>query len=488
MVRYYKYLLPGVLILIVLLIAFIAYMLFPKKHSNTMSKGNATISGQIDFNGVPPENGTIALYAAPKDSNSFELIQNGIQAQDVVKWEWQGATDGKMYDIKASLIDGSGKQIAQSNVITVAAPATGEMLVINSPHTPATTTAASLSGSVGLNGYIPTNATINVVARQSGTLQFNQIVSNLNATDMVTWSWSGATAGESYDIQARLLSSNGTVISESSISTVSAPAANEVLNITSQLKPPSSVQSGSASISGFVDLNGSIPNSTTVQIAYRVTGTTQFNMAINGMNATNGAAWSIPNLNAGTSYDIQAYLQQGGQTVIYSQIYTFTAPAANEIITINAPSQAAAPPQMTSFQCFNQNSSGLWNVTASFQVQSGAQQYWVQIGTSPQSLSNVFQLRYQPSSSTLSGNIYTLNTGNLFTTGTTYYANYAYSQSATSGFSGDFSLFSNVASFTCNAQPTSTNTPTPTLTNTPTPTPTNTPTPTPTTPPPTNGM
>jgi hypothetical protein len=125
-------------------------MVFPTSHQKSISRGNATISGQLDFNGVPPENGTVALYAAPEDSNNFELIQNGIQAQDVVKWEWQGAQNGKMYQVKATLLDGSGKQIAQSNVITVAAPATDELLTINSPFVPQVETAASLSGAVGL--------------------------------------------------------------------------------------------------------------------------------------------------------------------------------------------------------------------------------------------------------------------------------------------------------------------------------------------------
>lgn len=481
--RFKPFIIP--LIALVAIAGIFAYSQF--FHKNKAS-ANASISGEVDFNGVVPTDSTISIYQRVKGTVTFEVVESGIVAADKAAWEWDAAEEGKVYDIKATLVGSNNNEIAESNILNVAAPATNEVLTINSPAQPETPGNATMSGTVGLNGYIPEGATVTIVARQTGLSQFNPVVTNLSASDGVAWSWDQAQSGQSYDVEAQLLDSSGNILSQSSILTAAAPATNEVLNITSNIAPPAPA---TVSISGVVDLNGNIPSNTTISIATRVTGQSQFNTIATGLSATNGIAWNWPQAQSGTSYDVQASLVQGNNTIATSQILTGYAPAANEVLIINAPTQAQGPSNTPSVQCVNMNSANQWSGTISFRQVQGAQQYWIQIGTSPQSVNNIFEYRYQPTD--LSGNTYTYTTSNIFNNGTTYYIRYAYSNSATSGNIGDFSQFSNQQQFGCTPPNVPTNTPIPTATplptstpvpptNTPTvtPSPTNTPTPTPT--------
>lgn len=460
--------------------------------SITQWKGNSTVSGTLDLNGTPPQGATIAVEAKRNGESSYTIVASGISPIDGATWSWGGAESGVDYSFRA-VLQTNGNTVARSDNTNIVAPATEEVLRMNLPSAsfaagtatmPSDTTSAqtqtpsSISGIFNLNGYIPPTSTINILARKQGDSNFIVVAQSIPAIDNGAWSWTNSIQNTTYEVQAVV--STGSTSLSSQVVTMTAPATNEVLTINSNIQPPTPAI---VSISGTFNLNGSIPSGSTISVATRVTGTSQFNTVLSGINAINNATWSWNQATSGTSYDIQASLISNGNTVAQSQILTVSAAASGESLTINATNQPPTPPSGTITNNCVGTSNGLWQVSFNYNNNNAvqnAQQFQFQVGTSSGG-NQMVSVTNNPSNPNQSQN-YT--SGFVFTQGQTYYAQYSY---ATCQNCSTWSTWSAPLQFYCNPQaPTNTPTqiPTPSVsptsgpTNTPIPTPTNTPSPT----------
>lgn len=434
-------------------------------------EGKSVVSGTIDFNGVAPEQGSVSIGVRDSGPNEFKIFTTGLSPVDGNIWSYSDGKKGSAYEFQAYLIV-KGKTVAKSDIHLTVAPAIDETLRINAPSIPnqaTNKTQASISGTMNLNGYIPIGATITIQARPQGASSFTNVVTNLSALDGVAWSYNSANPGTSYEVQAFLVS-GGVNITQSQVVLITAPAFNESLTINSTAQSP---VPATTAVSGTINLNGSTPPGATIFIGVRPTGVGNFNTFTSGIAVVNGVSWAWGSAISGTAYDFQASIISNGTIINQSQILTVAAPAVSEVLTINAQTPPPAPPanSMTN-SCSSMNGGNQWQVNFTYNNNSviqNAQQYQLTVGTS-QGSNNLINITTSPSNPNQSQ---TYNTGNLFNSGTTYYAQYAYS---TCSNCNTFSSFSPSLSFYCNSAPT----PTPTNSPTPSPTasPTNTPTPT----------
>lgn len=463
-----------VLITMILGVVYYVHSFNRNNQSETIKKTkHASITGSIDFDGYAPPGSSISIMQRLSGQGQFTPVITNIDPIDGEGWTWTTAQAGYAYDLQANLIL-NGVAIAQSKILTIAAPADSEVLRINS-SVPAPAKQVALSGTIDLNGYVPTGAMISVSAQAAGSTQSTTFATGVYPADGAVWSWNNAQSGVSYQVQATLLL-NGSVIGRSQMQTIAAPAQNEVLTINSTLTPPAPAQ---VTISGTFNIDGIVPNGSTISLAARPTGTTTFTTVATNISAVDSGTWAWTTAQAGTSYDVQAYIQSNGITSTSSQILTVTAPAANEVLTLNAPAQPPMPPNSSiTNTCVGQNN-GLWQVQFTYNNNNAitnAQQYQLTVGTSSGG-NQLVNVTGNPSNPNNPSQSQTYTTGYLFTQGTTYFAQWSY---ATCANCNTFSPFSNSLQFYCNpAVPT--NTPTPTLqpTNTPIPpTPTYTPVPT----------
>lgn len=455
--------------------------------SGSFASPKEIISGEVDLNGYIPPNSTLSIaQRLVGSSTSFETFVAGVDAVNGAVWSFNSATQNEAYEIRAQLLSPTGSVIGTSSILTAVAPATSEVLRINSTAASPTSTTTLIAGTVGLNGYIPSGSTISIASRPTGTTTFNTVVSGIAASDGVSWSWNGATAGVSYDLQATLMQ-GGSAIGTSAILTTVGPASNENFSINSTAASPAPAQ---VTISGLINLNGVLPSGSTITISAQAGGSSQNNVVVTGISALNGATWSWNNAQSGTSYTLQASVVNNGTVTNLSQALTVTAPASNEVLTINGQNQPSTPPanSMTN-TCVGQNN-GLWQVQITFNnnsVVTNAQQYQLTIGNNSGG-NQILSTNLGPNNPSNPGQSQSYTTGYLFASGVTYFAQWAY---ATCTNCNTFSSYSPSLQFYCNPQPTATPTntptptPTPTITNTPsptptvpTPTPTNTPTPT----------
>lgn len=470
------------LVLVVSLVGYTAYLLGTKNKTVvpvSQPENKAVISGSIDLNGFIPEQSTLEIETRKTGEAKFTTVIGGITPKDGAVWEWKGAEKGIEYEIRSYLLNKQNR-IAESDTLIIVAPAYNEVLKIVSTVPPPQEVKSAISGSIDLNGYLPQQSTITLEQRKKGEANFS-IFAEIQATDGITWSFNDALAGETYDIQA-YLTANGKHLGQSKILTISAPANSEVLTVNSTAQAPVPTQ---ITISGTIGINGAIAPNSSLSIGERVSGNTQFNIIASGIYAADRMSWSWSNAQAGTSYDLQAYLVVNGNTVASSQILTVTAPANNEVLNINVTNQPPAPPaDSINVWCLGKSANGLWQVKISYnnnQRIQNAVQYWVTMGTS--SLSNQFvnSVVTPPNPKETQ----TINSDYVLSEGVTYFAQFAYS---TCSSCNTFSPFSPSYQFNCTTLPSGTPTPTsksptPTLlpTNTPTPTqPVSTPTPIPT--------
>lgn len=442
--------------------------------------GNATVSGNFDINGPIPQSATITVLARQVGASDFNVIARSLTAVDGGAWSWTGAKTGDPYEIQG-ILNADGGVSVKSGVITIVAPADGERLKFSIASVPSKTQ-TTLSGIVNLNGFIPQGATLTLSSQAQGQSGFTSFASGLPAADGASWSLPTALSGQSYSVQASLVQ-NGVVISTSTPLQIIAPATGEVLTINSTATPP---VPATTTVSGSINLNGVAVSGSSISVGARITGTTTFTTFASNISPSDGVSWSYPSAISGQSYDFQAYLVSNGSTINQSQVLTVAAPASGEVLTINAQTQPQAPQtnSMTN-TCVSQNSStNLWQVQISFNTNNAvpsAQQYLLTIGNTQggtQMLSNTAS----PVNGNNPGGTQTYTTGFLFTTGQTYYAQWAY---ATCSNCNTFSSFSPTMQFYCTA-PAPTNTPSPTSTPTNTPVPSATPLPTSTPLPPTN--
>jgi len=242
--------------------------------SKPAQNAKVTISGTVDLNGPVTQDSKLAIALKKVTETEFTTIISEMRAKDMAQWSYNDADSGEQYELRALLTE-KDQTIAQSQTLRVVAPAANEVLRINtggvvgfgeliSPTiqvptvtlTPIVVTATSIptavfspiptpaanaivSGEVDLNGNIPNNGIITIVAKRVGEANTRIINDGIAARDKAVWSWSGATTGATYQLTA-YLKVNGANVAQSQTVTATAPASNEVfiINALNNLKQP----------------------------------------------------------------------------------------------------------------------------------------------------------------------------------------------------------------------------------------------------------
>ena len=481
------------LLLVMLIIATVSFFI-------SLNNKQAVVSGKIDLNGYVPAGSTIAIAQRKAGESEYHTVITGLPPIDQTPWEWKGAQKGEIYEMRAYL-QTAGQPQAESEPKILAAPATEEVLTLNTIHKPETPTKTDISGMFDLNGYVPVGSSIDIVEKKPMETEYNIIIKGLPAVDKTAWIWNDAEVGEKYDFRAILVQGN-ILLAESAVKTFTAPAANESLTINSTLisptlspsptsttptnipliqptntpvvttYPTSTPPLSSATISGNVDLNGAIPSNALISVQTKQTGTGQFKIVVDQLTARNGVFWSWGDAKTGVSYQIQANLFVNGQLISQSQVLTVAAPAANEILVINSANNLPQPSNSPGVNCNQPNSSNNWSVNISYGSMNNTKLYWIKVGDINQE-NRFIDARIPPNNQGLP-TTYNFNTEYFFAQGVTYYAKYAYATCDNCTDPYYFSPFSKVAQFSCNP-PGPTNTPSPsplpTITKTPTETP-----------------
>lgn len=439
---------------------FLAFIVL--QQTGVLVANKATVSGSVNLNGVIPDGATLTIQQKEYAPNTtYETFAEGLKAKDGQTWSFDKAHAGTSYEIQANLVV-NGNVVGQSNPLLVTAPATDEVLTLNIGSGKDGGGNATVSGNVGVNGYIPPGSTIAVEARKVGDPNFKVLVSDLPAKDNQFMSNATAVSGQSYEVRGFLYDANGDEIGASSTLVLTAPAENEQLDINSAAQPPAkpaptasqpgqptpTPQPATGAISGTINFNGQAPPNSRIVVFQRKSGTQNYQVAQDNISPQNGASWSF-NGTVGQSYDTLAVLKQkqsnGTDTDISdSNTITVTAPAANEVFTINSGFSLPQPTGSISVNCGNINSGNLtWNATISFQSINGAASYWFQIGTTnggtelANQTQNASNSQYQTLTQSLQN-------------GVTYYARYAYSNVQNqAAYSSTFSPLSQTTQLRC---------------------------------------
>lgn len=429
------------LFLLLGIIAGIAFILIKQPFLQS-TKG---ISGIINLNGVAPAGSVLTVSQRQAGTNDplLPFVQN-VPAIDGNEWNFPEAKDGYSYEIKAVIIY-NNTVLTQGTPITVTAPATNEVLTFNVASedlaeaniaTPTPGGNSIISGTIGINGYIPQGATITIEGRSLGKQTYTTIAQNLAAVDNQVMTYTTAIPGQTYEVRGFLYDQNGTQIGSSEVITITAPAMNETLNINSQAVTPTTPtpatqtqtatpQVTQGAISGTINFNGQPQPNTRIVIFQRVSGTSQYLLAQDNVQPVNGTQWSWAGANVGTSYDLIAILKQKqndgtDKDISNANTITVSAPASNEIFSINSGFTLPAASGNITVACNNYTSgSNTWQAAVSFESIDGAQSYWYQIGTTNGGDELTNSTDNDTNNPTQSYN-YT------FQNNTTYYARYAY--------------------------------------------------------------
>lgn len=193
----------------------------------------AQISGTTNINGYIPQGATVTITANTTSGPGGATTVSSIPAVDDSSWSWTNAISGTNYTLTAQLYDANSNPIASPVTMNVTAPSSGIQFNINSNVQPPIPAATGLSGTVTINGSIPSNSYVTIGTRVTGTSSFNQVISNLSASNNVAWNWQQAQSGTSYDVQAYLWF-NSKPYSQSQILTVTAPSNENNLIINAQ--------------------------------------------------------------------------------------------------------------------------------------------------------------------------------------------------------------------------------------------------------------
>ncbi len=198
----------------------------------------------------------------------------------------------------------------------------------------------TINGIFDINGVIPSGASITLIQKEYySTEQPSVFASNLPVVDKSPWSFNTAGNGKSYEIQAQVMV-NGVVVATSSPIDITAPADEEVL----ALNLESAEQPIITAISGTVAVNGYIPDGSTITVQGRKLGVQKFTTVAQGLPGQARQSLDYTKALSGITYEVQGtLLDSNGQIIGTSNILTVTAPASNEVLTINSSAQAPTP-------------------------------------------------------------------------------------------------------------------------------------------------
>lgn len=405
----------------------------------TPAPAPAIVSGSIVFQGYSDPEAYLVIVERPVGKTDFKSVVTGlVPTTGSIPFTWKDADSGTNYEIEAQL-KVRGITIQSSTPVIVSAPASNVTLGIVSEQNPPTPAPAAVGGNTNINGYIPAGSTLTITAQ--GSTGGPQTIVTTAATDDAAWTWNSAISGETYNLTA-VLASGGTVIATSVPQNVTAPSSGLTFDLNSTAQPPAPAIVG---VSGTINLNGNIPANSYITLGTRVTGSTSFNQVGSNLNATNGVAWSWSSAQSGTSYDVQAYLWANGKPYSASNIMTNVAPADGITLTINAQQSLAAPAQNTLNVSCNGVQNNQYQITINYNTNAalqGVSSYQVVV-TQASFGNQVINTTMTPGNNP--NQQQTLTTGYQFTSGATYYAQYAYSASGTG-----FSPLSPSVQFSCN--------------------------------------
>ncbi len=347
------------------------------------------INGIFTIAGTVPHGGTMTLLGKDSGGNTpFIPITNNITPKDLSPWEFPTATAGKSYNIKAEMVVNA--VVIDSNTITVVAPAVNQVLSFSLQQMPTSS---------------PTSTTNH---------------------------------------------SNGVVLTPTFIPLITqAPTITPTMSITpTPLITPAASPSAGASISGTLTFTGQPPVSSRVVIFERVTGTTNYQVAIDNFIPYASSVWTWQGV-PGTKYDFIAILKQKQSNntdidLASSSQITMSTPSTTGALAISYSPVLSAPNPNISVNCNSlDGSSQNWNATINFQTVTGAASYWFQAGTTDGGIDLVNSTK-----NAISGNNQTLSEP--LKNGTTYYAKYAYAGIPNiSANNSDFSPLSATAQFKC---------------------------------------
>lgn len=192
---------------------------------------------------------------------------------------------------------------------------------------------ASISGAFNINGVIPEGGSITLLQRKVGNESpAKPFATNLPISDKSGWSFNTAKTNASYEIQAQVMV-NGVPKTTSNLLVVTAPADEEVLTLNLEALN----QTGNAVISGDVDVNGYIPTGATIIVEGRKLGVQKFTRVASSLPGKSRQYLSYASAIGGLTYEVQGILlDANGNTIGTSNILTVTAPALNEVLTINS--------------------------------------------------------------------------------------------------------------------------------------------------------
>ena len=95
-----------------------------------------------------------------------------------------------------------------------------------------------------------------------------------------------------------------------------------------------------SSITGTFNINGPVPNGATVLLSQKEAMTKQdFQQFASGVSAADSGQWTFPDAVSGKSYEITAALIADGKTITTADPIFISAPANDEVITFNVPSE-----------------------------------------------------------------------------------------------------------------------------------------------------
>lgn len=462
----------GIIVVVILLIAITVWFFTqPKSESNIIPMPVSTgetptelgsITGLIDINGNIPANSTVTIRArdVKQATNSANILAIDLPAKDNTTWEIKNLPKGTSYEVYARLIS-NNTIIGSSEPQFISAPAIKESLRINIDpqfQTQQASASAVISGTIRTNGYIPPNSTIIIEGKKYGVPTFTTIANNLPALKSQVMSYATAISGQSYEVRGKLVNTNGSVIGTSNTIIVTAPAQNEILELNSIAQAPAGTPNPSAqgenssnTISGYINLNGPVPQGATMVIVSRASGTSTYQVVQDSIQPKDDALWSWSGGQLGKSFDLKAVLKKPNGEGTFTDIstsntITVTAPAENQQLSVNSSFQLAPPPGgRISIDCKTKNAAtNQWNVVLNYNSIDQATAYWFQVGTTSGG-SDYVNTAISATGGALQTTNVTLNDS------VTYYARYAYSynSNATTNTPNEFSPFSSGTSFKC---------------------------------------
>lgn len=209
--------------------------------------------------------------------------------------------------------------------------------VFQGAHTASSTT--GISGTLNINGVVPQNATLTLYEKQvNSKSQFTAFAQISHPSDLLSWNFPGGKQNVSYEIKG-VLTVDGKELVSSDPVFITAPATDEKI----ELEIPSS-SGGSAIISGTIDLNGYIPQGSTITVEGKRVGDQNYAIVASSVSAKDNQFVSYTTAIAGQEYNVRAVLYDASGTQIgISSTLSVVAPAENETLSLNS---TATPPVM----------------------------------------------------------------------------------------------------------------------------------------------